>query len=72
MTLNPIDIIFFLAFFVVVVGVSMDLTSSLDKRPVARQMRASLLRYVNRPDFDPAVTLSVEQVQALFTADSGP
>ncbi len=45
---------------------SMDLENRLDERIAARQMRASLLAYMNSPAFHPAVEVGVEQVnQAL-------
>ncbi|HMN61219.1 MAG TPA: hypothetical protein PJ988_12685, partial [Anaerolinea sp.] len=43
---------------------SMDLESRLDERPVARQMRASLLEYMSGPAFSPLVEVSVQQVNA--------
>jgi hypothetical protein len=45
---------------------SMDLTSDLERRPIARQMRHSLLRYMASQRFDPKQQLSPEQVRALF------
>lgn len=47
---------------------SMDLVSDLDTRPVARQLRHSLLRYLASPDFDPPVELTPAQVSQLVTA----
>lgn len=51
-------------------AVSMDLQTDLDHRPVARQMRASLLRYMASPQFDPQVELTARQVRALFRSAS--
>lgn len=45
---------------------SIDLHTGLDANPVARQMRASLLRYMASPHFRPSVQLSPEQVRSLF------
>lgn len=52
-------------------AVSMDLETDLDRRPVARQMRASLLRYMASPRFDPPVELTAEQVRSLYRAAAG-
>jgi hypothetical protein len=45
---------------------SMDLANDLPRRPVARQMRHSLLRYMAGKRFDPKPALSIEQVRSLF------
>ena len=45
---------------------SMDLTSDLDKRPVARQMRYSVLQYMASGAFDPAVAVDVEALRSLW------
>ncbi len=45
---------------------SMDLEHDLATRPVARQFRASLLRYLQAADFRPADEVSWEAVTALF------
>lgn len=45
---------------------SADLTSNLDTRPEARQLRASLERYAAGPAFDPQVALTPDQLQSLF------
>ena len=37
-----------------------------DERPVARQLRYSILRYMQSPDFLPAVTLSVDVIRHLY------
>ncbi|MBI5381216.1 MAG: hypothetical protein HZA31_04890 [Opitutae bacterium] len=42
-----------------------DLTSQLDQRPVARQMRASLLRYMAGPDFMPQTGMTLAELRAL-------
>ncbi len=45
---------------------SLDLTKDLEKRPVARQLRRSLLAYAAGDRFRPAVSLSPEQVRGLW------
>jgi hypothetical protein len=45
---------------------SMDLTSNLDNRPVARQMRYSLLAYMQSEQFNPAIEVEAEQIRELF------
>jgi hypothetical protein len=44
----------------------MDLSGDLDDRPVARQMRRSLLDYMAGDRFQPACKLAPDQVKALF------
>ena len=48
---------------------SIDLERGLDANPVARQLRASLLRYMDGEAFDPKVELTVDQVQSLLEPD---
>jgi hypothetical protein len=43
-----------------------DLVSELDTRPVARQLRASLLQYAAGGDFQPSVRLSPDQIASLL------
>jgi hypothetical protein len=45
---------------------SIDLKGDLSKRPVARQMRHTLLRYLASDAFDPQHEVKPEQVQGLF------
>ncbi|VGO13571.1 Beta-galactosidase [Pontiella desulfatans] len=45
---------------------SMDLTSDLDTRPVARQFRYSLLQYMNSDAFDPDTEITLDQLNALY------
>jgi hypothetical protein len=45
----------------------MDVSSHLDSRIVARQMRQALLRYMQSPDFQPALTLEPAVVEHFFT-----
>jgi len=44
---------------------SIDLTSDLDRRPVARQFRYSLLQYMNSEAFDPDTEITLDQLNAL-------
>ena len=44
---------------------SFDISNDLENRPVARQLRYSLLTYMNTKDFKPSVALSVDEVKAL-------
>jgi hypothetical protein len=45
---------------------SLDLESNLSRRPVARQLRYSLMRYVNSPAFAPKVQLPVSVLSKLL------
>jgi len=45
---------------------SMDLEMDLDRRPVARQMRSSLLQYMQSPEFQPQIEISVRDVAAMI------
>lgn len=45
---------------------SMDIQSDLERRPVARQLRQSLLRYMAGPEFKPAVKVAPETISQLF------
>ena len=42
-----------------------DVTNDLDRRPVARQLRTSLLRYLGSADFAPTASLSPAQLESL-------
>ncbi|MBC7570080.1 MAG: glycoside hydrolase family 2 [Spirosoma sp.] len=44
---------------------SFDISNDLENRPVARQLRYSLLNYMNTKAFNPTVVLSVDEVNAL-------
>ena len=48
-----------------------DLASDLDKRPVARQMRRSLLAYMAGEQFAPQSSMTIEQLRGLFR-EPGP
>ncbi len=45
---------------------SMDLTSTLDQRVVARQLRHSLMAYMASADFHPTIQVSAEAIRALL------
>jgi hypothetical protein len=44
-----------------------DITNQLDQRIVARQLRASILAYMQSEQFAPSITLPVETLQHLYT-----
>lgn len=50
---------------------SMDITSDLQQRVVARQLRKAILDYMNSDAFRPAVTVTPEQIGELFTKVAG-
>jgi len=45
---------------------SMDLTHNLEQRLGARQLYSSLLAYMGRKDFQPAVAVDIKDIQALY------
>jgi hypothetical protein len=47
---------------------AIDIASDLENRPVARQLRASLLRYVASPEFAPASSLTADELSALIVS----
>jgi hypothetical protein len=47
---------------------SVDLTNDLEQRPVARQLRHSLLAYMESDRFSPKTSLTKEQIQTIFKA----
>jgi hypothetical protein len=49
---------------------SMDITSDLEHRLVARQMRQAILDYMQSDDFQPSLTLQPKVVSDLFTKDA--
>jgi hypothetical protein len=49
-----------------------DMSENLDARIVARQLRRSLLDYMSSDKFQPPVSMTVEQVSALWPGRSGP
>ena len=51
---------------------TMDITSNLDQRPVARQMRHAILEYMQSEDFQPTITVEPEVIQHFFTKQAPP
>ncbi|MDO4984175.1 MAG: glycoside hydrolase family 2 TIM barrel-domain containing protein [Prevotella sp.] len=49
---------------------TMDITRNLDRRPVARQLRYSILRYMASDDFKPAIRVAPEVIQHLFEREA--
>jgi hypothetical protein len=49
-----------------------DITNRLDQRIVARQLRASILEYMQSDAFVPEITLPVETLQHLYTEQADP
>ena len=49
---------------------TMDINHNLDRRPVARQMRQSILRYMQSEDFKPTTTVSVDVIRHLFEREA--
>ena len=49
---------------------SMDITSNLDNRIVARQMRKAILDYMNSDKFRPTMNVTTEQISDIFTRRS--
>ena len=49
-----------------------DLTRQLDRRPVARQLRQSILNYMQSTDFQPSIELAPEVITHLFEHTAPP
>ena len=49
---------------------TMDITRNLARRPVARQLRYSILRYMQSADFQPAVTVSPDVIRHLYEREA--
>lgn len=49
---------------------TMDINHNLDRRPVARQLRQSILRYMQSEDFKPTTTVSVNVIRHLFEREA--
>ncbi|MBQ9285378.1 MAG: beta-glucuronidase [Bacteroidaceae bacterium] len=47
-----------------------DLTTDLNRRIVARQLRSSIMQYMQSPDFQPALTLEPETLRHLFEREA--
>jgi hypothetical protein len=48
---------------------SIDLESELAGRPVARQLKSSILSYMNSSEFDPRVEADIDQIRGLTAED---
>ena len=51
---------------------AIDVTNDLERRPAARQLRASLVRYLHSDAFRPGAQLSADQLRALLVPSSDP
>lgn len=51
---------------------TMDISSNLEHRPVARQMRKAILGYMQSKEFQPAIELSEETVRHFYTRQAPP
>ena len=51
---------------------TMDISSRLAERPVARQMRRAILSYMQSPDFQPSLQLTPDVVGHFFTKQAPP
>ena len=51
---------------------TMDIGNDLENRPVARQMRAAIISYMQSADFNPAITLPAETIAHFFTKQAPP
>ena len=51
---------------------TMDISTDLDRRIVARQMRHAILSYMQSPDFQPSITLSPDVIRDFFTKEAPP
>ena len=49
---------------------TMDISHDLDNRPVAQQLRYSILRYIQSSDFQPSTTVSPEVIRHLFEREA--
>ncbi len=49
---------------------TMDISHRLDQRPVARQLRYSILRYMQSNDFNPSLQLDVDVIRHLFEREA--
>ena len=51
---------------------TMDISSNLDRRPVARQMRKAIFDYMQSTDFQPSLTLDAQVIADFFTQTAPP
>ena len=54
----------------IIILTTFDLSSDLDRRIVARQLRYSILRYMQSPDFQPTLNLSPDVLRHLFEREA--
>jgi hypothetical protein len=51
---------------------TIDITNALDRRPVARQLRQAIVRYMQSQDFKPAIELAPDVISHFFTMQAPP
>ena len=51
---------------------TMDISHHLDSRIAARQLRESVLRYMQSEQFNPALRLDIEVLRRLFSTEAPP
>ena len=51
---------------------TLDIQNHLDQRHAARQMRHAMLQYMESPDFQPALRLTPEDIQAFYQQQAPP
>ena len=51
---------------------TMDISSNLERRPVARQMRKAILSYMGSDDFNPAMCIDVTLIRNLYENQADP
>jgi hypothetical protein len=49
---------------------TMDISTDLNHRHVARQMRYAILKYMSGPDFNPSISLTPREIRNFFECDS--
>ena len=49
---------------------TMDIKRDLDRRPVARQLRYSIMRYMSSADFNPVISIKPKVIQHLFECEA--
>ena len=49
---------------------TMDIKNHLERRPVARQLRYSIMRYMQSDDFQPAITVSADVIRHLYEREA--
>jgi len=51
---------------------SIDIMNEIDERPIERQLRRSLLDYMESDKFDPEISVEVDRIHALFKTSAEP